>query len=252
VCDGCGEPFDISHEDQEEQRVPLMLRNCGHTLCSNCVRSIFSENPEDPTCMICDEPLQEQRINDCKQNMKLIHFMESEEAVPVMMGTFDSIPCPRHVTKLVEYFCKTCSESVCVKCIYDEHNGHSLIPVSEMANSLKQNVIDLRKMIDNTKRLIDENSVLVRQVRDELERLMEVQISNIKDGFSELMRKLQEKKQDIITGFERKYKREEQRLMNKQELIDANASEIKNIERIFNELVEFVEVSNDAQILQKI
>jgi hypothetical protein len=29
-------------------------------------------------------------------------------------------------------------------------------------------------MIDNTKRLIDENSVLVRQVRDELERLMEV------------------------------------------------------------------------------
>ena len=58
--------------------------------------------------------------------------------------------------------------------MYDEHNGHSLIPVTDMANSLKQNVIDLRKMLDNTKRLIDENAVLVRQVRDELERLMEV------------------------------------------------------------------------------
>jgi hypothetical protein len=65
-----------------------------------------------------------------------------------------------------------------------------LIPVAEMSNSLKQNVIDLRKMLDNTKRLIDENSVLVRQVRDELERLMEVQISNIQDGFTELIRKL--------------------------------------------------------------
>jgi hypothetical protein len=43
-----------------------------------------------------------------------------------------------------------------------------------MSNSLKQNIIDLRKMLDNTKRLIDENSVLLRQVRDELERLMEV------------------------------------------------------------------------------
>ena len=52
--------------------------------------------------------------------------------------------------------------AVCVKCIYDEHNGHSLIPVADMSNSLKQNVIDLRKMIDNTKRLIDENAVLVR------------------------------------------------------------------------------------------
>jgi hypothetical protein len=48
-----------------------------------------------------------------------------------------------------------------------------------MANSLKQNVIDLRKMLDNTKRLIDDNGVLVSQVRDELERLMEVQIANI-------------------------------------------------------------------------
>jgi hypothetical protein len=50
---------------------------------------------------------------------------------------------------------------VCVKCIYDDHNGHALIPVEEMANSLKQNVIDLRKMLDNTKRVIDENGVLV-------------------------------------------------------------------------------------------
>jgi hypothetical protein len=40
--------------------------------------------------------------------------------------------------------------------------------------------------------------------------------------------------------------------MNKQELVDANAQELKNIEKIFDELVQFVEVSNDAQILQKI
>lgn len=44
---------------------------------------------------------------------------------------------------------------------------------------------------------------------------MEVQISNITDGFSELIRKLEEKKQEIVLGFEKKYKKEEQRLMNK-------------------------------------
>jgi hypothetical protein len=37
--------------------------------------------------------------------------------------------------------------------------------------------------------------------------------------------------------------------MNKQELIDTNATELENIEKIFIELVQFVEVSNDAQIL---
>jgi len=40
--------------------------------------------------------------------------------------------------------------------------------------------------------------------------------------------------------------------MNKQELVDTNATEVKNIDKIFNELVSFVEQSNDAQILQKI
>lgn len=120
--------------------------------------------------------------------------MTSDEAMPAIMANFDSIQCPKHGVKLIEYFCKTCSESVCVRCIYDGHNGHQLVPIADMSNSLKQNIIDLRKMLDNTKRLIDENSVLVRQVRDELERLMEVQISNIQGGFEELIRKLQEKK----------------------------------------------------------
>ena len=70
-------------------------------------------------------------------------------------------------------------------------------------------------MLDNSKRVVDENSVLVTQVRDELERLMELQVSNVERGFQELVRKLTEKKQEILMGFERKFKKEEQRLMNK-------------------------------------
>lgn len=120
--------------------------------------------------------------------------MQSEEAYSLIVGAFDSIPCPRHLHKVIEYFCKTCSDSVCVKCMYDDHNGHAMVTVDEMSNSLKQNVIDLRKMIDNSKRVIDENSVLVTQVRDELERLMELQVNNIERGFVELVRKLEEKK----------------------------------------------------------
>ena len=44
----------------------------------------------------------------------------------------DVVYCPRHPEKLIEYFCKTDSESVCVKCIYDDHNGHHLMQVEEM------------------------------------------------------------------------------------------------------------------------
>jgi hypothetical protein len=87
---------------------------------------------------------------------------------------------------MVEYFCKTCTGSVCVKCIYDDHNGHQLMQVEEMgndmisnhltlniANSVKQNVIDLRKMIDSTKRQVEDNAKMVETVKEELARLLE-------------------------------------------------------------------------------
>lgn len=75
---------------------------------------------------------------------------------------------------------------------------------------------------------------------------MELQLNNINDGFAELQRKIDEKKQDIIAEFERKYKREEQRLMNKEKIISSNQEEIKNIEQIFEELVQYIDQSNDA------
>jgi len=40
--------------------------------------------------------------------------------------------------------------------------------------------------------------------------------------------------------------------MNKHDLVTHNAEELKNIETIFEELVQFIEMSNDAQILHKI
>lgn len=71
------------------------------------------------------------------------------------------VVCPRHSDKSTEYFCKTCTNTVCVKCIFDEHNGHELVNIDEMATSLKQNVLDLQKMILNASRLNDENSKLL-------------------------------------------------------------------------------------------
>jgi len=79
----------------------------------------------------------------------------------MVAGLEDTIECTRHAGKPVEYFCKSCSASVCVRCIYDDHNGHHLMQIEEMAGSLLQNINDLEKMLNNTKRLILENENLI-------------------------------------------------------------------------------------------
>jgi hypothetical protein len=47
------------------------------------------------------------------------------------------VPCDRHPDKAVEYFCKQCSQAVCATCMFDEHNGHHMVPVKEMGNTVK-------------------------------------------------------------------------------------------------------------------
>ena len=124
--------------------------------------------------------------------------------------------------------------------------------VEEMAGSLLQNINDLEKMLNNTKRLIVENENLVEQVKEELSRLMDQQVKNINQGFNDLIRKLEEKKHEIILEFEKKFKKEEQKFISKQNQIRQDTEEIASIELILKELKQFTETNNDAQILQKI
>ena len=126
------------------------------------------------------------------------------------------------------------------------------MPIEEMSGSLLQNVNDLEKMLNNTKRLIVENENLIEQVKEELSRLMDQQVKNINQGFNDLIRKLEEKKHEIILEFEKKFKKEEQKFISKQNQIRQDTEEIASIELILKELKQFTETNNDAQILQKI
>jgi len=135
--------------------------------------------------------------------------------------------------------------------MFDDHNGHELLQVDEMTNVLKQNVYDLQKMLVNATRLNEENRKLIEQVKDELSKLKQQQMQNIDKGFMELMKKLEDKKQEIMLEFEKRYKKEEQKFMTKTSLVDTNSEEIKGIEKIFNELLQFINNNPDAKFLQK-
>jgi len=49
----------------------------------------------------------------------------------------------------------------------------------------------------------------------------------------------------------RRYKKEEQRFLTKSSMIQSNLDEIRNIEKIFEELLSFIDTNIDSKILQK-
>jgi hypothetical protein len=64
-----------------------------------------------------------------------------------------------------------------------------------------------------------------------------------------LIKKLDDKKQEIRLEFEKRYKKEEQKFMSKMHLIEQNKDEIRNIEKIFEELLMFIDNNVDSKIL---
>ena len=74
-------------------------------------------------------------------------------------------------------------------------------------------------------------------------------MKNIDKGFFDLQKKLQDEKQEIKNEIEKRFKKEEQQLQTKHSLIVANFSEISNIEKVFDQLLNFIDSNVDAKIL---
>jgi hypothetical protein len=149
TCDRCQEAFD------EKDRVPTILPDCAHTICSLCIYDIIDNTP-DHCCPICNQEIVDiSKPELFKANFKLLSILSMTNQTG--QSIVQVIACERHPDKSIEYFCKQCSQAVCATCMYDEHNGHHMVPVKEMGNTVKQNITDLSKMIMNTRRLTEDN-----------------------------------------------------------------------------------------------
>lgn len=137
TCERCTEKFN------GENRTPVILPDCGHTYCEYCVADLLAE--QEKICPMCQTVIKTTDPGKFIKNQKIIAIIERGKDLlsPEMLLFANAaegeayVFCPRHADKPIEYFCKQCSVTVCVKCMFDEHNGHELIQIEEMANSLK-------------------------------------------------------------------------------------------------------------------
>lgn len=78
--------------------------------------------------------------------------------------------------------------------MYEVHNGHELAQLDEVTGIVRQNVSDLKTLMESTRRVNDDNMSFVEHRRSEVLRMKEQQIYYIDFGFDEVIKKLQEKR----------------------------------------------------------
>lgn len=137
-CERCGEAYSAT------DRQPVIMPDCGHTFCEVCIADLLAATPKQ--CHSCKSEIRTLDLNRYCKNYQLLQILAAMQgAGPALLGAqeaefFDHemyTSCTRHSEKKVEYFCKSCSDTVCARCIFDEHNGHELVQIEDMATSLK-------------------------------------------------------------------------------------------------------------------
>ena len=178
--------------------------------------------------------------------------MHSVRSMDTGVSPIGQVMCPTHTNKLIEYFCKNCQALVCPKCMFETHNGHELAQLEEVTAIVRENVTDLRTLMDNTRRVNDDNLSFIEHRRSEISRMKDQQIYFIDYGFSEVIKKLEEKREQLKADFLEKYEKEEARFNEKLEILEIYNRDQNSIEAIYEDLNKFLERATDAKILTKL
>lgn len=141
VCDRCSTAFD------EENHMPTILPDCGHTVCSTCVQELITLEDDSPdrVCNQCDTIIHEHVTEeDFRINFKLLSAMQALRSQPhesmhtskhLTQTLAHAVSCNLHPGHPIAYFCRSCNQAVCVDCMFDSHNGHLLVSIDDMGKS---------------------------------------------------------------------------------------------------------------------
>jgi len=129
-CSICYQGYDL------DQRVPMVLVNCGHTICQYCLKQLIQEN--NPKCPLDKKLLRQRDMSQFPINFSLKGVIEE-------MLEWDRC---REDGEKIEFICKTDTCKVCSQCWhYEKHQGHSRIKVEEVKSESEYKKQELEKAL---------------------------------------------------------------------------------------------------------
>ena len=75
--------------------------------------------------------------------------------------------------------------------MYEVHNGHELAQLDEVTSIVRQNIADLRSLMESTRQVNDDNLSFIEHKKEEIQRMREQQLHYIEYGFGEVIKKLE-------------------------------------------------------------
>lgn len=183
TCPICSEHY------RNTSNIPLLLPNCGHTICTPCLREIYNKL-EYPTCPICNS----------KSILKLKH-LPVNFALLDLPGYLLINKCMIHSLELVAY-CKDDDKVLCGACILD-HRTHNCLLFSDpslipLFDSKKQEMSQNLEFLTQIKQSWKEAKSEIDNFTEQIDECLEIHSSNIKDIEKKMIKSVHEGKDQCI------------------------------------------------------
>eukprot|EP00347_Sterkiella_histriomuscorum_P008359 403345403 len=278
VCDQCQQEFDV------ESRVPMVISQCGHSLCKQCILKLLkTPSSSQKECPLCKTKINQKSLADFITNRTLIKiiqkkvdskrtnrnyeddklsFSQSGRNSPMLRenNQNNSQPptnpkdtrCLKHTSKDIEFFCNQCQQIVCSLCIFHDHNGHELTQLEEAIVYLKSDLVQVDNNLSHIQQINDDNIMFLKSKLNEVDKLKEIQQKNLDRGFEELIRRIEEKKQNLKNDFNQKYDKEKVRLEDTMKPYLIIQNRLEAVKHTYTELSEMLMNKTSAFVLGRI
>jgi hypothetical protein len=241
-CNLCEKPYNLT------DKLPFILSDCGHSLCSNCLKNLKNTINSSFKCPF-DNLLYEKK-SVFKNNLFLIQRIKEQNRNEVDSKT----NCQKH-SRVFEIFCVDCDEEVCSDCVlFDDHKEHKYEQMKK--RKTLQNIFEkkneLRTKIENVKKIFQGSfDVISKRIEDfeqDQKKILITRFNHIKQFFVKLesdnLDKLKLITKTLFSNLE-DYRIKIETLEENINCKDASLFSSQNLNLIENEVKVFEESLND-------
>jgi len=190
TCGVCSIPYD------SDNHIPRVLVNCGHTLCSSCLKEIVN-NPNQRKCPF--------DLFGFKKSQKCLDNFPVNFALVALLEGKNHNTCKVHHGEKLIMFCLQDKVKICTHCVlFGEHKSHSM----KMINELKAQGVKTRKDLEASLMEFEKNQLERDQ---ELETLKKGFLGKIVNKFGEIKELLREKELEFTKEASSLFERNEEK-----------------------------------------
>lgn len=141
------------------------VKNANKVRCNGC-----DEEDAGVHCIECGENYGP----TCASSHRKMKMSSSHQLVPIheaLKGKLEAKRTPRcqkHPNQEIDTFCKTCHDSVCPKCLSENHSGHTFQPLEDVAGGLEKEIagftVAMRKLEEEARGAVKTLGTSLKQI----------------------------------------------------------------------------------------